>query len=268
MKHSPVRTVRLFGNDTMKAIRAKEELIQKLKEKEFMITDADDYDLGISIGGDGAFLRMGKETNFPNDKLFVGLAAGTLAFSSEVEVEDLDSFLEDLKKGTYQVELVALQKTTIKMKHKSETCYSLNEIVVREKDLNTIHLEVWIDKHKLENFQGDGILLSSSFGSTAYNLSFGGAIVPGSFHTLQLTPIAPLNSKVYRTLRNSIILPSRTKIELIPRKGNGIIITRDGENKTYEDVQKITTTLSKKGIHLVRRNEYHFIEKIQDKFLS
>ena len=43
---------------------------------------------------------MGKETNFPNDKLFVGLAAGTLAFSSEVEVEDLDSFLEDLKKGT------------------------------------------------------------------------------------------------------------------------------------------------------------------------
>ena len=55
MKHFPVRTVRLFGNDTMKAIRAKEELIQKLKEKEFVITDADDYDLGISIGGDGAF---------------------------------------------------------------------------------------------------------------------------------------------------------------------------------------------------------------------
>ena len=107
-------------------------------------------------------------------------------------------------------------------------------------------MEVWIDKHKLENFQGDGILLSSSFGSTAYNLSFGGAIVPGSFHTLQLTPIAPLNSKVYRTLRNSIILPSRTKIELIPRKGNGIKITRDGENKTYEDVQKNHDNVIKK----------------------
>ena len=105
MKHSPVRTVRLFGNDTMKAIRAKEELIQKLKEKEFVITDADDYDLGISIGGDGAFLRMGKETNFPNDKLFVGLAAGTLAFSSEVEVfirsrsRGLRFVLRRLKKG-------------------------------------------------------------------------------------------------------------------------------------------------------------------------
>lgn len=117
MKHSPVRTVRLFGNDTMKAIRAKEELIQKLKEKEFVITDADDYDLGISIGGDGAFLRMGKETNFPNDKLFVGLAAGTLAFSSEVEVEDLDSFLEDLKKGN----LSSRTSRSSKDDHQNET---------------------------------------------------------------------------------------------------------------------------------------------------
>ena len=97
MKHFPVRTVRLFGNDTMKAIRAKEELIQKLKEKEFVITDADDYDLGISIGGDGAFLRMGKETNFPNDKLFVGLAAGTLFIRSRSR--GLRFVLRRLEKG-------------------------------------------------------------------------------------------------------------------------------------------------------------------------
>lgn len=268
MKPIPICRVRLFGNETAKAKKAKEELIRKLQEKKFVITNQEDYELGISIGGDGAFLRMLKKTNFPNHKMFLGLAAGTLAFSSEVEVNDLDPFLDHLKAGTYKVEMIALQKTTITSKMKKETCYSLNEIVVREKDLNTIHLEVWIDHHKLENFQGDGILLSTSFGSTAYNLSFGGALVPNTFHTLQLTPIAPLNSKVYRTLPNSIILPAKTKVELIPRKSNQILLSRDGENHFYDDVEKIATKLSKKGIYLVRHNEYHFIDKIQDKFLS
>ena len=59
--------------------------------------------------------------------------------------------------------------------------------------------DIYINDDFLEEFTGDGILIATSIGSTAYNISYGGSIVSPEFSTLQITPIAPINSKVYRT---------------------------------------------------------------------
>lgn len=111
-------------------------------------------------------------------------------------------------------------------------------------------------------------MVSTSFGSTAYNLCFGGSIVFNTFHTLQITPVAPLNSKAYRNLTNSVIVPDNMVITLVPKRNNGnLILTIDGDNNFYEGVISIETVINR-TIKVLRMKDYNFIQKINDKFLK
>jgi len=129
-------------------------------------------------------LKMVRNTHFDEQALFVGVNAGTLGFSSEAEAEEIESFLEEIQKGRFQVEEVRVLETTIFTGGKQEKYHALNEIVVRDENLNTLKMQVFIDDVLLEYLLGDGILISSSFGSTAYNLSFGGSIVDNAIATM------------------------------------------------------------------------------------
>lgn len=262
-----IKKVKLFINDNLKSNRVAKEVKEKLVKNKFVIVD-EGYDLAIAIGGDGSFLRMVKNANFNSKCYYVGINAGTLGFAQEVSIDEVDKFIELIKSGDFKVEDIGVQEVVIKTrKDKIKHC-SINEIVVRDEALNTTELEVFVDGGILENFVGDGLLVSTSFGSTAYNLSFGGSIVFNTFHTLQITPIAPLNSKVYRSLNNSVIVPDNMPITLIPKRNNGdLIVTVDGDNNFYEGVEKIETVINK-TIKVIRMADYNFIQKVNDKFLK
>ena len=146
--------------------------------------------------------------------------------------------------------------------------FAVIEIVVGDMDLTVSKLEVKIDDSLLEEFVGDGLLVATSFGSTAYNYSLGGSIVYNTFHTLQITPIAPMNNKSYRNIVNSVIVPSNKIISLIPKVNKrNLVITIDGANHVYDDVYQIETFIDKKIIKILRMNDYNFTKKIGDKFL-
>lgn len=263
-----ISKIKIFYNDNAHAINVYRKLKKLLKEYKFLVVDKD-YDLGIAIGGDGSFLRMIKNANYDSNICYVGINAGTLGFLQEIKDNDLKNFIEALNQNRYVVEEVGIQESVITTMNDEIKCYSLNEITIRERDLNTTFLEVRINNHVLEKFVGDGLLISTTVGSTAYNLSFGGSIVYHSLHTLQITPIAPLNSKVYRNLLNSVIIPEKTIIELRPDENkNNILISIDGENKIINNVKSILTSVGNKKLKFIRLENYNFCEKINDKFLS
>lgn len=262
-----IKHFRLFSNDNERSKVVEEKVRDKLVKNNF-IEDKNNYDLAIAIGGDGSFLRMVKQTNFNSDVLYVGINAGTLGFAQEVSIDDIDDFIEELKNESYKVDSIGVQKTKVITEKSDSNFYSLNEIVIRKEDLNTILLDVYIEDSILESFVGDGLLIATSFGSTAYNLSHGGSIVYNTFHTLQITPIAPLNNKSYRNLLNSVILPENKKVTLVPRKGKDILITIDGENKVYKDALEVQTFVNDKRIKCLKRKDYNFSKKINEKFLK
>ncbi len=262
-----IKYFRLFSNDNEKSKMVEEKVREKLIKNEFVEKESG-YDLAIAIGGDGSFLRMVKQTNFNSSILYVGVDAGTLGFAQEVELNDIDEFIEGLKNNNYKVDSIGIQETKVITDKGDSNFYSLNEIVVRQKDLNTMVVNAKIDDVFLEKFIGDGLLVATSFGSTAYNLSFGGSIVYNTFHTLQLTPIAPLNNKSYRNLLNSVVLPEDKVITLFPVSSNDLLITVDGENKFYDNVNQIKTVVNKKRIRCLRRKDYDFSKKINEKFLK
>ncbi len=263
-----MKTVRLFVNDNETSKNVSKIVKEKLESANFQIVE-DNYDLAIAIGGDGSFLRMIKSSNFNENCLYIGINAGTLGFAQEVNVEEIDKFILDLENNNYKIENIGIQEIEIKTPDTISKQLSLNEMIVRDMELNTANLKVLVEGVLLEDFVGDGLLLATSFGSTAYNLSFGGSIVYNTFHTLQLTPIAPLNNKSYRNLLNSVILPDNKEVVIKPfNRTKNLLITVDGDNNFYKNVDYVSSKVSGREIQILRMKNYNFIKKINDKFLK
>jgi NAD+ kinase len=263
-----IKKVRLFPNDNEQS-RDIVERLTKLLEQYHLEIDDDDYDLAIAIGGDGAFLRMVKQTAFNSDIYYVGINGGTLGFLQEIRPSDIEIFVARINNGDFKIEETSIQETIVNRKTETSHFYSLNEIVIRDKDLNTTNLAIYINENLLGSYTGDGLLISTSVGSTAYNISYGGSIVYGGIHTLQITPIAPLFNKAYRSIINSVIVPEERVIKLIPGTRNKeLLLTVDGENSKYRGVVDIVTRVGDKKIYCLRMNDYDYTNIIHDKFLK
>ena len=83
---------------------------------------------------------------------------------------------------------------------------------------------------------------------------------------LQLTSMGAINSKVYRTLSNSLILPKKTIVKLVPSNKN-LIVSIDGENKEFNNVESISSSIGNKKIKMLRFSHYNFAQKINEKLL-
>jgi NAD+ kinase len=263
-----INKIKIYCNQGEKSSNVYKKLENILEENNFEINN-NNPDLIIAIGGDGAFLRSIKAENYNSNVIYVGINSGTLGFLQEIEIKDLEKFIQALNNNNYLIEEVGIQEADIKTDDKEYKFYSLNEIVIREKELNTAHMKILINNNLLERFAGDGLLISTSVGSTAYNLSFGGSVVYNIFHTLQITPIAPLNSKVYRNLLNSVIVPEKFTIKIMPaEEKKNLLLSIDGENIVINNVQYIKTKVEDKRLKFLKFKKYNYWRKINKKFLS
>ena len=263
-----IKRVKLFINESEKSQEVAKKVKESLKENDLELVENEDFDLGIAIGGDGTFLRMINTSNFRGDVFFVGINAGTLGFAQEIHVEEIDEFMKSLKEEDFFYEEIGVGKGIVKTKNEEKEFCFLNEIAIRDKELNVSHFNVLIDDVLLEEYAGDGMLISTSFGSTAYNLSYGGSIVYNTFHTLQLTPIAAIHNKVYHSLKNSVIIPFDKSVTLEPLKDNNFILMVDGRNNYYDEVERIIVKGNDIPIKVIRKQDYNFVQKVNDKFLK
>lgn len=269
IKMKKINKIKLFVNNNLKSRKAAEEIKNELLKNKFELVE-EDFDLGIAVGGDGSFLRMINNSNFNSECYYVGINAGTLGFAQDISLDDIKNFVKSLTKENLNYEKIAIGEVEITFKNQEIKNFNIvNEIVIRNEELNTLHTNVYVDNSLLEKYVGDGLLIATSFGSTAYNLSFGGSIVYNTFDTLQITPIAPLNNKSYRNLINSVIIPSNKDIVIEPNSNdNNLLITLDGKNNFLNEVEKIKIVINKKTINIIRKKDYDFIKKVNEKFIK
>ena len=150
------------------------------------------FDLVISIGGDGALLNtirnMGK-----NQKPLLGIHIGNLGFLNQINNIQLESSLKTFfSSNCINFNEHNLLQARVFFDKKKIELIALNDIVINHGNLlRLIKLKVNLDKTHLNEYSCDGMIFSTSLGSTAYSLSAGGPIVSPEINSIVLTPVSP-----------------------------------------------------------------------------
>jgi NAD+ kinase len=262
--------INIIHNDDVRSRKTTEILENKLRQKGYIISEVYDYNaiLNICIGGDGAFLRAIHNYNFPYIP-FIGVNTGHLGFFQEILPDRLDHFVESFHQNKYMIEEIYLVEALVCTRTSCIELVGVNEIVIKGIESKVIHLNVSINDNYLERFSGDGLIVSSPIGSTAYNFSSGGSIVYPSLKILQLTPLAPINSKAYRSLTNSAIIPDSMTIKVNPeyRDENSILMVVDGNQFKYDNIVEVTFKFSDMTLRKLTIDTQSFWSNVKDKFL-
>lgn len=261
-----INKIKLFVNNDEKSLEVSKKLEKELLEYGFLI-DNNDYELAISVGGDGSFLRMIRENQFNSDLYYIGVNSGTLGFLQEIDINNTINFVKRLSLDDYKIEELSYEEDRIYTDKQEYIYNSLNELVIRKNNFSILKGKILIDDELLEEFSGDGLLISTSTGSTAYNMSFNGPIIYNSLDTLVLTPIAPLNNRVYSSLINPLIVPNDKVIRIVP-DSKSLFFMIDGKIKEIDNVNKIEINISNKKIKCLRMNEFHFVKIINNKIIK
>ena len=264
------KLINIFTNDTHVSLETRQTLTKLLVDRGYTVAGeySREAELIICIGGDGAFLETIHSCRFPSCPI-IGINTGHLGFFQELSPDKLEQFIIDYEAQQYSIQklstVVATVTTTVGHAHKH---MGLNEIVIKGRNSYSVHLYISIDGIPIEKFSGDGILVATSAGSTAYNYSLGGSIVDPRLNLLQVTPIAPMNTTAYRSFTSSILLPSELSLEIVPENPqNRIFILNDGIETGYADVREIKVEVSDTSVNLLRFKDYDFWNKVKTKFL-
>ena len=264
------RIITIAYNNLDKSIETKNILVEKLLKSDFQVSEQieKNTELIISIGGDGSFLKTIQDFKFPSIPMVV-INTGHLGFFAEFDPGEIDEFIELYKNNDFTIQEVHPLKGSICTKESSKDIYAVNEIVIKSVCSRTLHLDLRVNENKIQNFSGDGMLISTPIGSTAYNYSAGGSIIDPSLDTLQLTPLAPMNTIAYRSFTSSIVLSAKSTISIVPeyRFENSILVVVDGNEYRFNDITDIHIVRSDLKLKLLRRSDFEFWKRASEKFL-
>ncbi len=171
---------------------------------------ADGADLLVAIGGDGTMLYAAQRV-LGRDVPLLGINRGRLGFLADVSPEEMFDSIDAVLEGRHETDRRQLLAATLSRQDgASASCLALNDIVVQRYETGRmVELETWIDGRFVNTHGGDGLVVASSTGSTAYALSCGGPIIHPSLDAVVLAPISP------HTLSDRpIVVGGRSRIEV------------------------------------------------------
>ncbi|OES45753.1 NAD kinase [Domibacillus iocasae] len=238
------------------------------KEQGFTIVDRSaDANIIVAIGGDGAFLQAVRKSGFRDDCLYVGVTDEVEAsLYCDFHIHDRDAMIEAIQTAGVEVRRYPVLDVHLDG-HTHFHC--LNELSVRSSIIKTFVIDIHIDDLHFETFRGDGIVVSTPTGSTAYNRSLNGAVVDPRIPCMQVSEIASLNNNQFRTLGSPFVLGDSRKLTLsIVQDGNDYpIIGLDNEALSVQSIKNIEVEMSGKIIKTVKLKNNSFWHKVQRTFL-
>jgi NAD+ kinase len=164
------------------AERNKLEVIEFDGDKEHL----KEFDLAMVAGGDGTFLRAAYLVHAYGIPI-LGINLGGLGFLTDIRKEEIEEVFKKMTKNDYDIEKRMMLRAT----HNNEADYALNDVVLSTEKGRMIELEILINGDFVTNLRGDGLIISTPTGSTAYSLSSGGPILTPGTNGFVITPICP-----------------------------------------------------------------------------
>lgn len=263
-------------------IRRKKEVVFRIEDKDrvikffkhksidsFQFWESDDFHnkvhLMLSLGGDGTLIGACRKINTKIPVL--GINLGRLGFITEFNKNEYFDRLENILDGQYEVTTKPLINVTVmKSGKKYFSDFFFNDAVLAKNDIaRMIYLRAELEKEHIYNLAGDGIIISTPMGSTAYSMAAGGPIVHPEVKSLIITPICP-HSLTHRPF----VVPDNAPMTLkILPPYHVVTLTLDGQvaiNIDEKDVVLINKEKMKKVL-LIKNPDRFYFETIREKFV-
>ncbi len=223
-------------------------------------------DIVIAIGGDGSIIHAAKKAAVKN-KPILGINAGNLAFMAGIENNELHLLKNIIDDNYYVDDRMMLSADVYNSEERivySNVC--LNDVVIaRGEQIEMINLSVECDGKKINSYSSDGIIVSTSTGSTAYSLSAGGPVMDPTIESILLTPIC-----THSLFSRSLIFNPNSVISVHNEdKKNNCAISFDGE-KAIPVPLNGKVIIKKSGINarFIRIKSDNFIEVLNSKLIG
>ena len=218
-------------------------------------------DAFVCVGGDGTILSTAQfagENNIP----ILGINAGKVGFLTEFEGDEIEKALTELVSGNLKVD----ERINMEVTFKGEKYHALNDVVIqriyRENVSRMIlNVKVDIDGNFVDQIAGDGIIVSTPTGSTAYSLSAGGAILAPGIQAFSMTPLSA------HSLHNRPVIFSADSVceaEIVGEVSACVFL--DGKLiGVLDEGEKISIKKAKYNTVFLRKNDSNFYNRLIEK---
>lgn len=224
-----------------------------------------DVSMLISIGGDGTLLSALKIAIKYNISV-LPIYNGSLGFISEIPPEEAYSILEEYlnnKKSLYEIEARTLLEVRLSKNNlKTKNYLAVNELVLGKCDGRAIYIDVSIENKTVSSIVGDGVVIATPTGSTAYALSAGGPVIAPTIDAISFVPIAP-HSLTFRPL----VIPKGDVIELtLSKKSFKAMVTIDGYDICkFDNNDILKAQISEKHCYIFQSAKRLFYDILRNK---
>lgn len=216
----------------------------------------------MSLGGDGTFLRAARwigEREIP----ILGVNTGNLGFLASCSLSEVYEMLGKVARGEVSVEKRMILEIVSDSLPEDRWRYALNEITLMRHGTSMLNVKASIDGNFLAEYRGDGLIVGTPTGSTAYNLSAGGPLIQPTMDCMCLCPVAP-----HTLTQRPLVVGAEAVISLNPEsRGSKFILTIDDQSLLLECGSQYIVRKAGFSVLVIRKKEEGFAALLRQKLL-
>jgi NAD+ kinase len=214
-------------------------------------------DFLVSLGGDGTLISVSRKSLYFN-KAVMGINLGSLGFLTDINPKELNTFLIQFKENKYRIDSRMMLEVSINGK----SYVAFNDVSFsKDSSAGILSLEASINDKLINKYNGDGLIISTPTGSTAYNLSCGGPVVYPLTNALIVTPISP-----HSLTQRPLVLPEDFSISVRLTNPSKAVLIIDGQDMfSINNDDKIVVKVASKNAKLIHRFERNYFDVLSTK---
>ncbi len=226
----------------------------------------DTADIVVVLGGDGTILRAARDI-FPRPVPLLGINFGTLGYLAQCRPQEAEQVIRNIVAGEYQVESRAVLEGSVS---EERPILAVNEVCISRgtrRHMTKTRLE--INGSHIDTFTGDGMLICTATGSTAYNQNAGGPILMPCAENSVITPICArtfIGSSLVTCPRDEIFV--RIEKDSVRELGNPVLLTDGLEELELKTGDTVTMRISEHKINMIKLADHSFYTVIRQRLLT
>ena len=217
-------------------------------------------DFLVSLGGDGTLLSLVRKS-YGHHKPVLGINAGTLGFLADVTIPEVDIFVKNLILGEYRIDNRMMIEGYIQTADGRKNFYAFNDVVITRPSIShMVKIDASIDGEWFNTYRGDGLIISTPTGATAYNLAAGGPVMYPLTEAFIMTPIA-----AHSLTQRPLVLPSNFTINLSSPQDTVMVMIDGQDGYEMHSGELLVINGAEIGARLLHKKERNYFSVLREK---